>query len=100
MALREAAGAVDAEIARAHAAGVRIICPDDGADYPVLLRSIPDPPPDPPETTGAGSVSGSETQHTQMALPSGAAGNPSAPKANGRLEVAHHLREPLRGLLG
>jgi DNA processing protein len=44
MALREAAQAVDAEITRAHAAGVRIICPDDGEDYPVLLRSIPDPP--------------------------------------------------------
>src|SRR4051812_38158634 len=44
MALREAAGAVDAEIARAQAASVRIICPDDGEDYPVLLRSIPDPP--------------------------------------------------------
>src|SRR5688500_13296995 len=44
MALREAAGAVDAELARAAAAGVRIICPDDGDVYPVLLRSIPDPP--------------------------------------------------------
>jgi DNA processing protein len=44
MALREAARAVDAEIARAQAAGDRIICPDDGEDYPVLLRSIPDPP--------------------------------------------------------
>jgi DNA processing protein len=44
MALREAAGAVDSELARAAAAGVRIICPDDGDAYPVLLRSIPDPP--------------------------------------------------------
>ena len=43
-AIREAAGAVDAELARAAAAGVRIICPDDGDAYPVLLRSIPDPP--------------------------------------------------------
>jgi DNA processing protein len=44
MALREAAGAVDAELARAVAAGVRVICPDDAELYPVLLRSIPDPP--------------------------------------------------------
>jgi DNA processing protein len=43
-ALREAAGAVDAELARAAAAGVRVICPDDEDVYPVLLRSIPDPP--------------------------------------------------------
>jgi DNA processing protein len=43
-AIREAAGAVDAEMARAAAAGVRIVCPDDGETYPVLLRSIPDPP--------------------------------------------------------
>jgi DNA processing protein len=43
-ALRDAAREVDAEIARAHAAAVQIICPDDGEAYPVLLRSIPDPP--------------------------------------------------------
>ena len=42
--MREAATVVDAEIARASVAGVRIICPDDGDDYPMLLRSIPDPP--------------------------------------------------------
>lgn len=43
-AIREAAGTVDAEIARAKAANVQIICPDDQDVYPVLLRSIPDPP--------------------------------------------------------
>jgi DNA processing protein len=43
-AIREAGAQVDAELARAAAANVRIICPDDGDDYPVLLRSIPDPP--------------------------------------------------------
>ena len=43
-AIREAGGQVEAELARAAASGVRIICPDDGDDYPVLLRSIPDPP--------------------------------------------------------
>jgi DNA processing protein len=43
-AMREAAGTVDAEIARAQSAGARIICPDDADVYPVLLRSIPDPP--------------------------------------------------------
>ena len=43
-AVREAGRQVDAELARAAAADVRIICPDDGDDYPVLLRSIPDPP--------------------------------------------------------
>lgn len=43
-AMREAAGQVDAELARAAASSVRILCPDDGDDYPVLLRSIPDPP--------------------------------------------------------
>jgi DNA processing protein len=42
--IREAAGTVDPELARADAAGVRVICPDDGDAYPVLLRSIPDPP--------------------------------------------------------
>jgi DNA processing protein len=43
-ALREAGAAVDAELSRAAAANVQIICPDDGETYPVLLRSIPDPP--------------------------------------------------------
>ena len=42
-ALRESSEKVDAELARAAEQGVRIICPDD-EDYPVLLRSIPDPP--------------------------------------------------------
>jgi DNA processing protein len=41
--LRAAAVQVDAEIERATAAGARLICPDDGL-YPILLRSIPDPP--------------------------------------------------------
>lgn len=43
-AIREAGAQVEAEIARAESLNVRIICPDDGDDYPVLLRSIPDPP--------------------------------------------------------
>jgi DNA processing protein len=43
-ALRDAGIAVDAELARGAAANVQIICPDDGDAYPVLLRSIPDPP--------------------------------------------------------
>ncbi len=42
-AIREAGQSVDAEFARAAIAGAAIICPDD-AIYPVLLRSIPDPP--------------------------------------------------------
>jgi DNA processing protein len=42
-ALRESSIAVDAELAMAAAQGVQIICPDDQL-YPVLLRSIPDPP--------------------------------------------------------
>src|SRR4051812_27615381 len=41
--LRAAAAMVDAEIERATAAGAAMICPDDDL-YPVLLRSIPDPP--------------------------------------------------------
>ncbi len=41
--LRAAAGQVDAELARAAAAGATVICPDDGT-YPPLLREIPDPP--------------------------------------------------------
>ena len=43
-ALRDAAAAVQTELARAAAANVQVICPDDGDAYPVLLRSIPDPP--------------------------------------------------------
>jgi DNA processing protein len=35
---------VRANLAAAHAAGVRIVTFND-ADYPVLLRQIPDPPP-------------------------------------------------------
>ncbi len=42
-ALREAAGEVDAELSRAASLGVTLLCPDDDV-YPVLLRSIPDPP--------------------------------------------------------
>ena len=43
-ALREAAAQVESELARAAALGIRVLCPDDGDAYPVLLRSIPDPP--------------------------------------------------------
>lgn len=42
-ALAAAAGEVDDELARAAAANVSIVCPDD-AKYPLLLRDIPDPP--------------------------------------------------------
>jgi DNA processing protein len=42
-ALQHAAGEADAELDRAAAMGVSILCPDDPA-YPILLRSIPDPP--------------------------------------------------------
>lgn len=42
-ALRESSREVDAELERAAAAGVQIICPDDDS-YPLLLRDIPDPP--------------------------------------------------------
>jgi len=42
-ALRAASEKVDAEMERARAAGATLICPDD-AFYPLLLRSIPDPP--------------------------------------------------------
>ncbi len=42
-ALRHAAAEADAELGRARAMGVSIICPDDEV-YPILLRSIPDPP--------------------------------------------------------
>jgi DNA processing protein len=41
--LREAASEAEKEQERAAAAGVSILCPDDRS-YPVLLRSIPDPP--------------------------------------------------------
>ncbi len=41
--LRAAAGKVDAELARAAAAGAHVICPDD-VTFPPLLREIPDPP--------------------------------------------------------
>jgi DNA processing protein len=41
--LQRAAEQAPAEIERAAAIGAQIICPDD-AGYPVLLRSIPDPP--------------------------------------------------------
>ena len=41
--LRASAEAVEAEMERARRMGIRIVCPDDEA-YPVLLRTIPDPP--------------------------------------------------------
>ena len=41
--LQEAAARVDSELKRSAALGVMIVSPDDQA-YPVLLRSIPDPP--------------------------------------------------------
>jgi DNA processing protein len=41
--LRAAGREADAEIERAAQLGIQIICPDD-ATYPVMLRSIPDPP--------------------------------------------------------
>jgi DNA processing protein len=41
--LRAATSEVDAQIARAAELGVTIVCPEDDA-YPILLRSIPDPP--------------------------------------------------------
>ncbi len=41
--LRAAEAAVDVELAKAHDAGVQVICPEDQV-YPLLLRSIPDPP--------------------------------------------------------
>jgi DNA processing protein len=41
--LRGAGEGVEAEMARAAEAGVRMICPEDEV-YPLLLRSIPDPP--------------------------------------------------------
>jgi DNA processing protein len=43
-ALRRAAEEVDAELERAKAAGVSLICLDDEA-YPEILKLIPDPPP-------------------------------------------------------
>ncbi|HEX4793595.1 MAG TPA: DNA-processing protein DprA [Humisphaera sp.] len=42
-ALRESAVQVDAELERCRASGVTILCPDDST-YPLLLRTIPDPP--------------------------------------------------------
>jgi DNA processing protein len=42
-ALREAAGQVEAELERAGAAGVSLVCQDDDA-YPAILKSISDPP--------------------------------------------------------
>jgi DNA processing protein len=41
--LRDAAKLVEEEIAKISAAGALALCPDDSA-YPLLLRSIPDPP--------------------------------------------------------
>jgi DNA processing protein len=42
-ALKEAAAQVDDEIAKAHGSAVGLICRDD-AEYPALLKHIPDPP--------------------------------------------------------
>lgn len=42
-ALREAAGAVEAELVRAASLGVSLLCPEDPS-YPILLKTIPDPP--------------------------------------------------------
>ena len=42
-AMARAGDAVDAEIDRTARLGVRLVCPDD-LEYPILLRSIPDPP--------------------------------------------------------
>jgi DNA processing protein len=41
--LREAAAKVEGELAKAAALNISLLCPDDAA-YPLLLRSIPDPP--------------------------------------------------------
>ena len=41
--LRASAGAAEAELEAARRMGIRIVCPEDEA-YPVLLRTIPDPP--------------------------------------------------------
>jgi DNA processing protein len=41
--LREAAPAAEGELATATRMGIRLVCPEDEA-YPVLIRSIPDPP--------------------------------------------------------
>lgn len=41
--LRSAAAEAARELEKAHALGVHLLCPDDAA-YPVLLRTIPDPP--------------------------------------------------------
>ncbi|MDB5323597.1 MAG: hypothetical protein JWN40_5228 [Phycisphaerales bacterium] len=41
--VRAAAAMAEAELAKAHDAGIKIICPSDEV-YPLLLRSIPDPP--------------------------------------------------------
>lgn len=41
--LRQAAPAVDAELARAESLGIRLLCLED-SDYPELLKTIPDPP--------------------------------------------------------
>jgi DNA processing protein len=42
-AMRNALAEADNEMSRCSAAGIKLICPDDEA-YPVMLRSIPDPP--------------------------------------------------------
>ncbi len=42
-AMRNAAALADHEMTRCSAGGIKLICPDDES-YPVMLRSIPDPP--------------------------------------------------------
>jgi len=42
--LREAAGAAETELRAAARMGIRVICPEDEDSFPVMLRSIPDPP--------------------------------------------------------
>src|SRR5580693_8784745 len=41
--LREAKSKVDEELAQCDKLGVKLLCPDD-ADYPPMLKLIPDPP--------------------------------------------------------
>jgi DNA processing protein len=68
--LKRAAGEVDGEIARCQSAGVKMICQED-ADYPELLKVIPDPPPllyvrgtlEPRDLNGVGIVGSRRCSH-------------------------------------
>src|SRR5437899_1000019 len=42
--LRASAAAAETEMAKAKSLGLQLLCPQDST-YPLLLRSIPDPPP-------------------------------------------------------